>query len=470
MAAISHPPFDTVVKAYDVRGREHVDLTVDMVRALAAALVDETGEKEIVVGHDMRVSSPEFADAFAQGAMLRGAHVLELGLCSTDGLYCASGIHSAAGAMITASHNPAGDNGMKFCRSGARPISRETGLAAMQERAEAYLAAGEIPEVPGGSREKVDLLGEYTERVVSLVPFARRRPLKIVVDAANAMAGFTMPAVAKQLPGIEIVPLYFELDGTFPNHEANPLDPENLRDLEAAVQREGADLGLAFDGDADRCFVVDERGQAVSASAITALIATREIARTRAEGETQPAIVANVVSSRHVKDAIDASGGKYVRSKVGHSLIKGLMARENAVFGGEHSAHYYFRDFFFADSGMLAALHVVAALSETDGTLSQLVGEHQPYAASGEINRRVTSVADATEAVVAEFSAGSESDRLDGVSVVHWEGYETADQWWFSLRPSNTEPMLRLNVEAVDPETMARVRDRALEIIGKFAA
>ncbi|MFC0674367.1 phosphomannomutase/phosphoglucomutase [Brachybacterium hainanense] len=467
-----------IVKAYDIRGVAGVQLTEEVARALGAAAADHLGATRLILAHDMRLSSPALSDAFADGAALRGAVVAFSGLSSTDQLYCASGVHRAAGAMFTASHNPAPDNGIKLCRAGAKPISRDTGLAAIQARAEAYLDAGEIPAVPGGRREELDTLEEYLGTVLGLVPIPEGRPLRVVVDAANAMAGHTVPPLAERLSGIEVIGLFFELDGTFPNHEANPLDPANLRDLQAAVVAEGADLGLAFDGDADRCFVVDETGRAVPASTITALIAEREIARARAAGEESPAVVANLVSSRHVQEAIEEAGGRRIRSQVGHSLIKELMARENAVFGGEHSAHYYFRDFFFADSGMLAALHVLAALREFDGPASALVARHDPYAASGEINSRVVDAAASREAVRAHMLAMAEAagdvlevDDLDGMTVACWDDEAPPEErWWFSLRSSNTEPLLRLNVEAAVASTMERVRDEVLAVIRADAA
>lgn len=459
-----------LVKAYDIRGVADVELDDRVARALGAAFADHVDAGRIVVAHDMRVSSPHLAAAFAEGAVLRGAAVEFAGLASTDQLYCASGLRDAAGAMFTASHNPAPDNGIKLCLSGARPISRDTGLSSIRERAERYLREERIDTRPGGTRTDVDTLGEYVDTVLRLAPVPARRPLRVVVDAANAMGGLTVPAVAAHLPSITVVPLHFELDGTFPHHEANPLDPANLRDLQAAVAAEGADLGLAFDGDADRCVVVDERAQVVPPSVITALIATREIARARADGEERPVVVANLVSSRHVQDAVEASGGERVRSRVGHSLIKALMAEHDAVFGGEHSAHYYFRDFFFADSGMLAALHVLAALAGSDAPLSALVAEHDPYAASGEINRRVQDAAAATGRVRGSVAGmtGAELDDLDGLTVTHWDpAAEPSERWWFSLRSSNTEPLLRLNVEAEQEQTMERVRDEILRIVDR---
>ena len=478
-----------IVKAYDVRGTAGEQLTAPVARALGAAFADLLDGAGMIVAHDMRVSSPELSAAFVDGAVRRGSRVLVAGLSSTDQLYCASGLHDLAGAMFTASHNPAPDNGIKLCRPGARPISRDTGLAQIRERAETYLAAGEIPEREGGARESVETLDDYVAMMLRLVPVPDRRPLRVVVDAANAMAGHTMPAVAQHLDAVTVVPLNFRLDGTFPSHEANPLDTSTLRELQDAVRRERADLGLAFDGDADRCVVVDETGTPVPPSAITALIAVREIARARAAGEDEPVVVANLVSSRHVGEAIAGAGGRRVRSQVGHSLIKALMAREDAVFGGEHSAHYYFRDFFFADSGMFAALHVLAALQETEGPLSALVAEHDPYVASGEINSRIADAAAARERVRAVMAPrpGTVIDDLDGMTVEHWAPDAAAadpagtdasaaglapaspERWWFSLRSSNTEPLLRLNVEAEDAATMERVRDEVLDIIPQEA-
>lgn len=461
-----------IVKAYDVRGDATTQLTPDVAHALGAAFADflrsSTDGVDMIVAHDMRVSSPDLARAFIDGAVRRGATVADAGLSSTDQLYCASGLHRAAGGMITASHNPAKDNGLKLCLPGARPISRDTGLAQMRATAEGYLDAGQVPEVPGGASQELDTLRDYVDTVLGLVPISSGRRLRVVVDAANAMGGHTVPAVFERLDQIDLVPLHFELDGTFPNHPADPLNPENLHDLRAAVLKEGADLGFAFDGDADRCVVLDERGALVPPSAITALIAQREIARVRGAGEDRPAVVANLVSSRHVAETIAASGGEHVRSKVGHSLIKALMAEHSAVFGGEHSAHYYFRDFFHADSGMLAALHVLAALAETEGSLSQLVAAHDPYASSGEINSRVADAELAREAVRAHIETvpGTTSDELDGLTVEHWDpAAPEEDRWWFSLRSSNTEPLLRLNVEAAQQSTMERVRDEILDLI-----
>lgn len=469
----SVPDLSAIVKAYDVRGRAFEDFTEDAARALGAAFADLLDAGDLVVSHDMRVSSPALAGAFAEGAVMRGSTVAFAGLSSTDQLYCASGLFKAAGAQITASHNPGPDNGIKMCFAGAKPVGRDSGLLAVRDGAQAYLEAGSIPLREGGRLEQVDTLDDYISLMLELVPIPTHRPLKIVVDAANAMGGHTVPALEKRLDSLSVVPLYFELDGTFPHHEANPLDYSTLVDLRGAVLAHDADLGLAFDGDADRCIVVDERGEVVSPSAITALIATNEIRRAKADGEEAPTVVANAVSSRAVRSAIEAAGGRWVRSKVGHSIIKAIMAEENAVFGGEHSAHYYFRDFFFADSGMLAALHVIRALANTSGTLSELVDSFAPYASSGEINSRVESVEAASDAVLAHFAPLSDLqvDQLDGYTITHWShDIDPSDRWWVSLRPSNTEPLLRLNVEAEEEATMARIRDEILGLIRQVSS
>jgi phosphomannomutase len=373
------------------------------------------------------------------------------GLGSTDMLYYASGSLGIPGAMITASHNPPKYNGIKLCRSGAKPVGEDTGLAELRDAAERGVPAHQGPV---GTIAGRDLLPEYATFLKSLVDLSGIRPLKIVADAGNGMAGHTVPEVFAGLP-VKVVPLYFELDGTFPNHEANPIDPANLADLQRAVLEHGADAGLAFDGDADRCFVVDERAQIVSPSAITALIAARELAR-----EPGATIIHNLITSRAVPEIIAEHGGKPVRTRVGHSFIKARMAETGAVFGGEHSGHFYFRDFWFADSGMLAALHVLAALGGQDAPLSQLLASYGRYHASGEINSEVADQRAATEAVRRAFAdrPGVSMDDLDGLTV-------TAQDWWFNVRPSNTEPLLRLNVEASDEPTLAATRDEVLRIV-----
>ncbi|WP_313022578.1 phosphomannomutase/phosphoglucomutase [Mobilicoccus sp.] len=469
------PPLSEFIKAYDVRGLVPQQLNVPVARAIGAAFARVValpeGATRIVVGHDMRPSSPELSEAFARGAAANGLDVTLIGLCSTDGLYYASGTLDCPGAMFTASHNPAEYNGIKMCRAGARPVGQDSGLGAITSVAQAIVDGAE-PEVPQadhgshgvtpGSMVEQDLLADYGTFLRGLVDLTDSRRLTVVVDAGNGMGGHTVPSVLAGLP-LDIVPLYFELDGTFPNHEANPLEPENLRDLQKAVVEHGADIGLAFDGDADRCFVVDERGEPVSPSAITALVATREIAKEVATGTPagDVAIVHNVISSRAVPEIVTEHGARPVRTRVGHSFIKAEMARADAVFGGEHSAHYYFRDFWFADTGMLAAMHVLAALGEQQRPLSALVAEFDRYPASGEINSRVEDAAAAVDRVLAWAPDDASTDHLDGLTL----GSVSGPMWWLNLRRSNTEPLLRLNVEAQDTETMERVRDEVLALI-----
>ena len=455
-----------IVKAYDVRGLVDGQLTEEVVRALAAAFADEVGTAApIVIGHDMRPSSPALAAAAADGAQARGADVVLIGLCSTDGTYFASGSLDAPAMMFTASHNPAAYNGIKFSRAGARGVSLDTGLAAIRDGAQRYLDAG-IPDAPrrGGLTER-DVLADYAAHLRSLVDLSRIRPLKVVVDAANGMGGMTVPAVLGEAAGlgalpIEIEPMYFELDGTFPNHEANPLEPSNLVDLQAAVVEHGADIGLAFDGDADRCFVIDERGGAVSPSAVAAIVAEREIRRVQAEGERDVVVIHNLITSRVVPEVIADAGATPVRTRVGHSLIKDRMAETGAVFGGEHSAHYYFRDFWGADNGMLAAMHVLATLGAHDEPMSELAARYTPYFASGEINSTVADVPAAYTRIVEAFAGRAEFDELDGLTVTAPDG-----AWWFSVRPSNTEPLLRLNAEAERQPAMVAIRDEVLALI-----
>ncbi len=461
----------TIIKAYDVRGVVPDQWDAVVARAIGAAAADvlgvAAGRGRIAVGHDMRPSSPELVDAFAQGATDRGADVLVIGLASTDGLYYASGALDAPGAMFTASHNPAQYNGIKLCRAGAKPVGQDTGLADVRQTAERYLDDG-VPVVQQrGTRREQDVLGDYARYLRDLVDLSGSRRLTVVVDAGNGMGGFTVPAVLGTKAGLpalplDVVPLYFELDGTFPNHEANPLEPENLRDLQAAVVSHGADLGIAFDGDADRCFLIDERGEAVTPSAVTALVALREVAKEHAAGR-EAVVIHNLITSRVVPELVAAAGATPVRTRVGHSFIKSEMGTTGAVFGGEHSAHYYFRDFWGADTGMLAAMHVLAALGEVTEPLSSLVAAYEKYPASGEINSTVQDAAAATARVRTLFGhPGTTVDELDGLTVS-----STGDgpMWWFNLRASNTEPLLRLNVEAVTTATMTRVRDEVLATI-----
>jgi phosphomannomutase len=447
-----------IVKAYDVRGTVPDQLNEAIAEALGTAFAENVGGDRIVVARDMRETGVALVAAFIRGATRAGASVIDAGLGSTDLLYYASGALDLPGVMFTASHNPARYNGLKLCRAGARPIGQDSGLAEIRDRAQALLDGSAPPPVVSehGDVHQRDLLSDYAEHLRTLVDLSGIRPLKVVVDAGNGMAGYTVPEVlGKKLP-LTIVPLYFELDGSFPNHEANPLEPANLVDLQAAVREHGADLGLAFDGDADRCFVVDERGEAVSPSAITALVAARELAKH--PGST---IIHNVITSRAVAEIITEHGGIPVRTRVGHSIIKAEMARTGAIFGGEHSAHYYFRDFWFADTGMLAAMHTLAALGTQEAPLSELAADYERYVASGEINSTVDDQAARVADVEKAFASrdGVTLDHLDGLTLMF------ADGSWANLRPSNTEPLLRLNVEAATSEGMARLRDEILEIV-----
>ncbi|MGA5373366.1 phosphomannomutase/phosphoglucomutase [Streptomyces griseoincarnatus] len=445
-----------IVKAYDVRGVVPDQWDEALAELFGAAFVRVTSATAVVTGHDMRPSSPSLSAAFARGAAGQGADVTEIGLCSTDQLYYASGALDLPGAMFTASHNPARYNGIKLCRAGAAPVGQDTGLAGIRALVEEWSDTGAPePAATTGTVTRRDTLEDYAAHLRSLVDLTGIRPLKVVVDAGNGMGGHTVPTVLAGLP-LTLVPMYFELDGTFPNHEANPLDPANLVDLRKRVREEGADLGLAFDGDADRCFVVDERGEPVSPSAVTALVAARELARNGGTGT----VIHNLITSRSVPEVVRENGGTPERTRVGHSFIKAEMARTGAIFGGEHSAHYYFRDFWNADTGMLAALHVLAALGEQQGTLSALVDQYDRYAGSGEINSTVDDQAARLAAIRAAYEGreGVTLDDLDGLTV-------SAADWWFNVRPSNTEPLLRLNAEARDEATMIRVRDEALALI-----
>ncbi|GAB2981934.1 phosphomannomutase/phosphoglucomutase [Saccharothrix stipae] len=442
-----------IVKAYDIRGVVGEQLDADVVRDFGAAFARLVGGTAVVIGHDMRDSSPGLAAAFAEGVTAQGVDVVNIGLASTDMLYFASGKLDLPGAMFTASHNPAKYNGIKLCRPGAAPVGQDSGLAQIRQDAEQG-----VPDAEGvakGAVSEQDMLTDYAAYLRDLVDLSGSRPLKVVVDAGNGMGGHTVPKVFEGLP-IEVVPMYFELDGNFPNHEANPLDPANIVDLQQRVRDEGADAGVAFDGDADRCFVVDERGEPVSPSAITALVAVRELAK-----DPGGTIIHNLITSHAVPEIVREHGGVPVRTRVGHSFIKEEMAKTGAIFGGEHSAHYYFRDFWRADTGMLAALHVLAALGEQDGPLSALTSDYARYAASGEINSTVGDQQGRLAAIKAEFGGreGVELDELDGLTV------NLPDGSWFNLRASNTEPLLRLNVEAADAASVAALRDEVLAIV-----
>jgi phosphomannomutase len=426
-----------VIKAYDVRGLVGDEIDESFVADVGAAfarLMRAEDARRVVIGHDMRDSSPALAAAFAAGVTGQGLDVVRIGLASTDQLYFASGMLDCPGAMFTASHNPAAYNGIKLCRAGAKPVGADTGLGVIS----AEVIAGVAPyDGPAGSVSDRDVLADYGVFLRSLVNNTDLRPLRVAVDAGNGMAGHTAPAVFGAIESITLLPLYFELDGSFPNHEANPLDPANLVDLQAFVLETGADIGLAFDGDADRCFVVDERGRAVSPSTVTSLVAARELGR-----EIGATVIHNVITSRAVPELVAERGGTPLRSRVGHSYIKALMADTGAIFGGEHSAHYYFRDFWGADSGMLAALYVLAALGGQERPLSELTADYQRYESSGEINFTVADASECVDAVLKSFGSRIHSiDHLDGVTV------DLGDGSWFNLRSSNTEPLLRLNAE-----------------------
>jgi len=442
-----------IVKAYDVRGTVPDQLDAEIARALGAAFARFHGAPRMVIARDMRESGVELGQAFAEGARQQGVDVVDAGLGSTDLLYYAAGTLDVPGAMFTASHNPAKYNGIKMCLPGARPVGQDSGLADIRALAEGYLDDG----LPSGDRQgtltEQDLLGDYAAYMKQLVPGIEGiRPLKVVVDSGNGMGGLTVPRTFEGLP-LEVTQMYFELDGSFPNHEANPIEPANTADLQARVREESADLGLAFDGDADRCFVIDERGEIVSPSVLTALIAERELAR-----EPGSTIIHNLITSRAVPEVVRENGGTPVRTRVGHSFIKAEMARTGAVFGGEHSGHFYFRDFWNADSGMLAALHSLAALGTQGRTLSQLLSTYSRYVPSGEINSTVTDQAGRLAAVKAAYE-GRPQDELDGLTV------ELDGGAWFNVRASNTEPLLRLNVEAPDEAAMAQVRDEVLALL-----
>ncbi|WP_020105475.1 phosphomannomutase/phosphoglucomutase [Nocardia sp. 348MFTsu5.1] len=447
-----------VIKAYDVRGLVGEQIDADFVRAVGASfarLMKGEGQTAMVVGHDMRESSPELAAAFADGALDQGLDVTLIGLASTDQLYYASGDLDRPGAMFTASHNPASYNGIKMCRAGAKPVGQDSGLATISRELVEGPGAETAGPVARGSLDERDVLKDYAAFLHKLVDLSGLRHLTVAVDAGNGMGGHTVPVVLGGSEGFTVRSLYFELDGTFPNHEANPLDPKNLVDLQAYVKDTGADIGLAFDGDADRCFVVDELGDPVSPSAVTALVAERELAK-----NPGGVVIHNLITSRAVPELVRELGGEPLMTRVGHSFIKAQMAETGAVFGGEHSAHYYFRDFWGADSGLLAAMHVLAALGASDQPLSKMMARYERYAGSGEINSTVDDQAARTAAVLADFADEiTDITRMDGVTV------DLADGSWFNLRASNTEPLLRLNVEAATTERVNVLTERILGVV-----
>jgi len=446
---------EKIIKAYDIRGLVKDEITPDFSFSLGIAFAKfleyEREPATIVVGEDMRPSSPLLADAFSDGVISQGMDVIRIGLASTDMLYFASGKLNLPGIMFTASHNPAKYNGMKLCKSGARPIGQETGLVKIRQLIEQGVP---ISNRPIGSMRNQDLLKDYVDYLLSLFPDKafKKRKLKVVIDAGNGMAGFTAPAVMERL-NIDLIPMYFELDGNFPNHEANPIEAKNLKDLQKRVKKEKADIGLAFDGDADRCFLINEKGELVNPSALTSLIAVHQL-------KTKPGstIIYNLISSKAVSEVIAENGGIGVRSRVGHSYIKSLMAESGAIFGGEHSGHFYFSNFWRADSGMLAALYALAELMATKNTLSELLKPFNRYVASGEINSKVKNAEKSIELIRKKYCDKYLVDELDGLTI-------TADRWWFNLRPSNTEPLLRLNVEADTEKEMVKIRDTVLSLI-----
>ena len=446
---------DKIIKAYDIRGLVKDEITPDFSFSLGIAFAKfleyEREPATIVIGEDMRPSSPLLADAFSDGVISQGMDVIRIGLASTDMLYFASGKLNLPGIMFTASHNPAKYNGMKLCKSGARPIGKETGLDKIRQLIEQGVP---ISNRPIGSTRNQNLLNEYVNYLFSLFPDKafEKRKLKVVIDAGNGMAGFTAPAVMERL-NIDLIPMYFELDGNFPNHEANPIEAKNLKDLQKRVKKEKADIGLAFDGDADRCFLINEKGELVNPSALTSLIAVNQL-----KSKPGSTIIYNLISSKAVSEVIAENGGVGVRSRVGHSYIKSLMAESGAIFGGEHSGHFYFSNFWRADSGMLAALYALTELMATKNTLSELLKPFNRYVASGEINSKVKNVDKSIELIRKAYCDKYLVDELDGLTI-------TADSWWFNLRPSNTEPLLRLNVEADTEKEMVKIRDTVLSLI-----
>ena len=446
---------DKIIKAYDIRGLVKDEITPDFSFSVGVAFAKfleiEREPGTIVVGEDMRPSSAPLAKAFCGGANSQGMDVIRIGLSSTDMLYFASGKLNLPGIMFTASHNPAKYNGMKLCKSGARPVGKESGLQVIKDIIE---KGAPISNRPIGKVREQDLLKEYVDFLIKQFPkktFSKRK-IKVVIDAGNGMAGFTAPAVMEKL-NVELIPMYFELDGNFPNHEANPIEPENLKDLQKMVKKHKADIGLAFDGDADRCFLINEKAELVNPSALTALIAVRELKK-----NPKSAIIYNLISSKAVPEVIAEHKGRAIRSRVGHSYIKNLMAETGAVFAGEHSGHFYFKNFWKADSGMLAALYALAELMQSDGTLSELLEPYNRYFSSGEINSKVKDAQKSIKVIKEKYQSKFEVDELDGLTV-------TAKEWWFNLRASNTEPLLRLNVEAQTQKQMAKIRDSVLSQI-----
>jgi phosphomannomutase len=446
------PKVGDLFKAYDIRGLVPQEMDEDVAYRIGRAIVSFLEAETVVVGRDMRVSGPAMSEALMDGIMDQGANVVDIGLVSTDTLYFAVGKYGyPAGVMITASHNPASYNGFKICKEEARALSMDTGIGDIRD----LVLSGEFGEPRGrrGIREERNVLEAYADHALSMINVDTLKPLKIAVDAGNGMAGKLTPPVFERTP-LEIVPLYFELDGTFPNHEANPIEPENIRDLQRTVVEQGCDLGVAFDGDADRMFLIDENGEFIGGDMTTAMVALQMLKKH--PGST---IVYNLICSRTVPEIIDEHGGTAVRSRVGHSYIKALMREEDAIFGGEHSGHFYFRDNWYADSGLIAMLTVVELISEEDQTLSQILEPIDSRFRSGEINSEVADPESTVEKVEDHFNEqGADIDHLDGLTV----GF---DDWWFNLRASNTQPLLRLNVEAEDQGVLHEKVDEVLGLI-----
>lgn len=438
-----------IFKSYDIRGIVPAQLNTDVARLIGRAFRTELGGTKVAVGRDMRVHSDKLADALCKGLVDSGCSVINLGHISTDALYFAVGhLGLDGGIMVTASHNPPEYNGFKMCRKDAEPLSGKDGINRIQE----LISLGDLDEpIGGGTTEKKDILPAFAEHVLSFVDKSRIRAFKVVVDAGNGMAGVTVPLVFKHLP-CKLVPMYFELDGNFPNHPANPIEPENLKDLQDRVQKEKADFGVAFDGDADRMFLVDEKGTPIGGDIVTLLVAKSLLARS--PGAT---VLYNIICSRAVSEGIVTAGGRAVRTPVGHALIKPLMKKENAIFGGEHSGHFYFQKNWYADSGLIAMLVAMEVMSESDKPLSELVKSLDPYVRSGEINSKVTSIPKTLERIVAAFPDRM-VDRMDGIAI-------QAEEWWFNVRASNTEPLLRLNVEAKLAELLEEKTAELLQII-----
>ncbi|MDR1824552.1 MAG: hypothetical protein LBR27_04385 [Bifidobacteriaceae bacterium] len=459
-----------ITKSNDLRGAVPQDWGPEEAQALGGAIAHAFMEAPaVLVGHDMRISGPEMAAALIEGLTNAGKDVIDIGQVSTDTMYYASGSRGLPGAMLTASHNPAGDNGLKLMRAGAKPVGRDAGLGEIVSHAE---QAGPPPATGAkGGVSRLDILPEFARYLREQVDLTTIRPLKVVIDAGNGMGGVVADAVLGQAAGlpalpVTIVPLYFEPDGTFPHHPANPLDPANLVDLQEAVRDQQADLGLAFDGDADRCFVVDETGQVVNPSVIGTAIALRQIGQELAAGR-HPVVVHNAITSKALPELAEAAGAATLRTPVGHALIKPVMAQHDAVFGAEHSGHYYFRGFFYADTGILSAMHVLAAVGEGRHSLSALGEVYGPYYASGEINFRVKDPAVSIQQVATAFADDAARgtvrlDTLDGLTVDHWDA---VPRWWANVRASNTEPLLRLNVEAADEDVVVKVRDGIAQIV-----